>query len=112
MFSGTALRMISNAMTQLLKLAGLVTLSCLQISLGLTFTVVDMIAEALAKAAHTSVMVTEQVKSIVRGLLGFLSRAFIEVKELTFSFLRWTLALFAQEMSSRAMLAMDRARQR
>lgn len=112
MFSGTALRMISNAMTQLLKLAGLVTLSCLQISLGLTFTVVDMIAEALAKAAHTSVMVTEQVKSIVRGLLGFLGRAFIEVKELTFSFLRWTLALFAQEMSSRAMLAMDRARQR
>lgn len=32
--------------------------------------------------------------------------------ELTFSFLRWALALFAPEMSSRAMLAMDRARQR
>lgn len=112
MFSGTALQMISNAMTQLLKLAGLVALSCLQTSLGLTFTVVDMIAEALAKAAHTSVMVTEQITSIVRGLLGFLGRAFIEVKELTFSFLRWALALFTQEMNSRAVLAMDRAKQR
>jgi triacylglycerol lipase len=111
MFSGTALGIISNAMTQLLKLAGLVTLSSMQTSLGLTFTVVDMIAEALAKAAHSSVMVTEQVTSIVHGLLGFLGRAFIEVKDLTFSFLRWVLGLFAQEMNSRAALAMDRARQ-
>lgn len=111
MFSGTALRIISNAMLQLLKLIGLVNLSCAQVAFSLTFTAVDLLAEALEKAAHTSVMVTEHVKSVVRGLLGFLGRAFIEVKELSFNFLRWVLTIFAYEMNSRAGLAMERARQ-
>lgn len=112
MFSGSTLTIITNEMIKLIKLSGLINLSLLQTGLGLTFTVVDMLAEALAKAAHVSVMVSEKVRSIVSGLLGFLGRAFIAVKELTLSFLRWVLALFAQEMNSRAALAMDRARQR
>lgn len=108
MFSGTALQIISNAITQLLKLAGLIALSSLQCTLSNLFTVVDILAEALAKAAHMSVLVTEKIKSIVSGLLGFLGRAFIAVKELSYSFLRWVLDMFAREMSSRARLAMDR----
>lgn len=109
MFSGSALQIISNAITQLLKLAGLVALSSLQCTLSNLFTVVDILAEALVKAAHLSVLVTNKIKSVVSGLLSFLGRAFISVKELSYSFLRWVLDMFAREMSSRARLAMDRA---
>ncbi|MDH4395572.1 MAG: lipase family protein [Limnobacter sp.] len=109
MFSGSALQIISNALTQLLKLAGLVALSSLQCTLSNIFTVVDVLAEALAKVAHMSILVSEKIKSIVSSLLGFLGRGFVAVKELSYSFLHWVLDMFAREMSSRARLAMDRA---
>ena len=111
LFSGTALQILKRDVIELLKLMGIFAASLASTVWGTSVTAVDLLAEALLKAQQFGAQVAEQLRSVLRLLLGFLGRAAIEVQEGSLSFIRWVLDTFVREMNSQAQRAVNLARQ-
>ena len=109
MFNAKLLDLISQLTRHVLLDFGHAALVTLQGVLSLAFTAVDLLAEALMKAANATRLMAEEVYSIVNSMLGFLGRAPMKGTDINLNTLRWVLSQFSMEMAGRAQQAMLKA---
>lgn len=107
--SSSLLRKIGLALTHLLKVTGVAVSSYRQFVVGLGFTVVDMLMEALTRAVNGPEVLVEEAKSVVHAMLKFLGRPLTWIAEITLDLIRHVVHSFAGEMSNRAQLALAQA---
>jgi len=109
MFNAKLLDLISQLTRHVLLDFGNAALITLQGVLSVAFTAVDLLAEALMKAANATRLMAEEVYSIVNSMLGFLGRAPMKGTDINLNTLRWVLSQFSMEMAGRAQQAMLKA---
>ncbi|WP_370264321.1 lipase family protein [Limnobacter sp.] len=109
MFNAQLLDLIARLTKRVLLDMGHVALITVQGALSLAFTAWDLLAELLMKAFNTSVVLAQEVHTIVNSMLGFLGRPPKSGQDITLVTLHWVLNQFSVEMAARAQQAMLRA---
>lgn len=104
--TGNTISMINAAILYAIKK---LALAGLQFIIGETVNMVDALSAFLAKAAHKAKEASSIVGNLIKRILRAIGKAFIEIKNITYTFVKWVLDSLSAAMHQTASMAVGMA---
>lgn len=104
--TGNTISMINAAILYAIKK---LALAGLQFIIGETVNMVDALAAFLAKAAHTAKKTSNIISNLIKRILRAIGKVFTEVKNITYTFVKWVLDSLSAAMHQTASMAVGMA---